>query len=111
MCSQIWYNRGLLKKSVCWKGRSCAEMVFPCLLPAVEGLQLTQVEVDPTRICLTVAVTTATASCPVCHMSSHRIQSRYTRIIADLPWAGVAVQLRLHVRRFFCTNQACHRAI
>jgi transposase len=28
-------------------------------------------------------------------------------MVADLPWAGWAVRLRLHVRRFFCRNQEC----
>ena len=33
------------------------------------------------------------------------------RLVADLPWAGWAVRLELHVRRFFCQNQACPRRI
>ena len=28
-------------------------------------------------------------------------------MVADLPWAGWAVRLKLHVRRFFCWNQEC----
>jgi transposase len=31
--------------------------------------------------------------------------------IADLPWAGWAVRLELHVRRFFCQNEECTRRI
>jgi transposase len=91
----MWYNKGFLKKNVCWKGRSFVVMFLPCLLPDVEGLQLEQLEFDTSQICLTVAATASTASCPVCEMPSHRVQSRYTRIIADLPWTGVAVHLRL----------------
>jgi transposase len=33
------------------------------------------------------------------------------RSVADLPWMGCAVHLELHVRRFFCPNAACARAI
>jgi transposase len=32
-------------------------------------------------------------------------------MVADLPWAGWAVRLELHVRRFFCQNKACPRRI
>jgi transposase len=31
--------------------------------------------------------------------------------VADLPWAGWAVRLELHVRRFFCQNKECKRRI
>jgi transposase len=31
--------------------------------------------------------------------------------MADLPWMGGVVQLRLHVRRFACDHHACRRAI
>ncbi len=33
------------------------------------------------------------------------------RTVADLPWAGVSVQLHLYVRRFFCDNTTCSRRI
>jgi transposase len=31
--------------------------------------------------------------------------------LADLPWEGIAVRVRLQVRRFFCQNDACQQAI
>jgi transposase len=31
--------------------------------------------------------------------------------LADLPWQGIPVTVRLHVRRFFCDEDACDRAI
>src|SRR5262249_33242108 len=40
-----------------------------------------------------------------------RIRRRYTRTLADLPWARFAVRVYLRVRRFFCDNPACPRAI
>jgi transposase len=46
-----------------------------------------------------------TASCSLCSRRSHRVHSRYERTMADLPWAGQSVTLRLHVRRFFCGNR------
>jgi transposase len=52
-----------------------------------------------------------TASCSFCSRRSHRVHSRYERTMADLPWAGQGVTLRLHVRRFFCGNRRCPRRI
>ncbi len=37
--------------------------------------------------------------------------SRYWRTIADQPWAGRPVAIRLRVRRFFCLNRRCPRRI
>jgi transposase len=56
------------------------------------------------------AVSEATdVRCPICGEPSDRVHSRYTRTLADLPWARFAV--RLQVRRFFCENPTCPRAI
>lgn len=45
----------------------------------------------------------------MCHRSSSRIYSRYTRILKDLPASGLQVHLSLHIRRFFCDNTTCSR--
>ena len=50
-------------------------------------------------------------ACPVCGAPSTRVQSRYSRTLADLPWHGVQARIFLRVRRFFCDNDACSRAI
>jgi transposase len=84
-------------------------MLTHLLLPAIPGLQLDEVELADQMIMLTVHATHPSALCPICGQSSTRIHSRYTRTIADLPWADRMVQLQLHVRRFFCTNRACLR--
>jgi transposase len=44
-------------------------------------------------------------------MRSPRVHSRYTRTLADLPWQGIPVTVRLHVRRFFCGKRTCPRTI
>lgn len=51
------------------------------------------------------------ARCPACQKVSDKRHSRYERRLADLPWQGVAVNLCLSVRRFFCTNDFCRRKI
>src|ERR1700674_5155212 len=58
-----------------------------------------------------LAVTTTSAVYPLCSQQATRIHSRYMRTVADLPWAGVSVQLHLYVRRFFCDNATCSRRI
>ena len=49
--------------------------------------------------------------CPVCGGRADRIHSRYARTLADLPWADLAVHLRVHVRKFFCDNPGCPRRV
>jgi transposase len=47
--------------------------------------------------------------CPSCKMLSDTPHSTYIRRPADLPSAGLSVQLQLHVRRFRCRNPKCAR--
>jgi transposase len=47
--------------------------------------------------------------CPICGEPTERVHSRYTRTLADLPWARFAVHLHVEVRRFVCANPTCPR--
>jgi transposase len=58
-----------------------------------------------------VRTTASEAKCSLCESPSTQVHSRYTRLLADLPWMGYAVRLRLHLRRFFCHNHQCQRTI
>lgn len=49
--------------------------------------------------------------CPECGTTSHRVHSRYSRIITDLPCAGRRIELHLTVRRFVCNVVHCRRKI
>lgn len=49
--------------------------------------------------------------CPLCNFSTTKIHSKYIRTIGDLPVSGKIVQLKLHVRKFFCENTNCTRKI
>jgi transposase len=51
------------------------------------------------------------AECPLCGRPSRRIHSHYARDLADLPWCGVPVRLRVRVRKFFCDGPSCERRI
>lgn len=49
--------------------------------------------------------------CPECGTTSHRVHSRYPRMIADLPCAGRKIELHLTVRRFVFSAVHCCRKI
>src|SRR5215510_763372 len=51
------------------------------------------------------------AACPCCQTINSKVHSRYERTIDDLPWAGVAVRIRLQARKFFCANPECPQRI
>jgi transposase len=71
------------------------------VLPAPKLLNLTGVRVSESAITLVAKPSARVALCPVCRKRSSRVHSRYTRTLADLPWQGIPVSVRLSVRRFF----------
>jgi transposase len=81
------------------------------VLPAPKLLNLTGVRVTESAITLVARTSSRVAPCPMCGKRSARVHSRYTRTLADLPWQGIPVSVRLRVRRFFCDEGAGHRAI
>jgi transposase len=87
--------------------------VLPLLLPDATTLRLAACHVDPTaaQITLQVCSTQTRVPCPLCATPAWRIHSRYTRPLADLPWAQYRVRLQLRARRWFCRHRACHRRI
>jgi transposase len=88
-------------------------MLPDLLRTSIAGLRLEghDVDGDNTTVTFTLAATRAQARCPLCARPSARVHSRYQRIVADLPWMGRAVRLRLRVRRFFCDHQDCPRRV
>ncbi len=87
--------------------------IVSCLLPDSTHLRLDTWRLNEAehQITLTVTPIQTVAHCPVCDVPARRIHSRYTRILADLPWGGYGVRLQLHVRKFFCTVAGCRRRI
>ena len=51
------------------------------------------------------------ACCPACGSESSRLHGHDTRTMADLPWAGIPVRIRVTVRKFYCANPLCSRQI
>jgi transposase len=81
------------------------------LLADPEAIHLEKIIQHQSSLTLVVKATRAQAECPRCHRPSARVHSYYTRTVADLPWHGVAVQLRLRTRRFRCKNSLCPKRI
>lgn len=84
-------------------------MSIPLIFLPDSSLAIDQLIITEEGITLVVRCTTANGSCPTCHTCSSRIHSHYQRTLKDLPASGLAVQWKLHVRRFFCNNPACAR--
>ena len=83
------------------------------LLPDPNLLSLVDIEVDKTMkmICAFAITTSREAKCPLCQQSSGKVQSYYTRTLADLPCFGQTVRWFVQGRRSFCLNTACERKI
>jgi transposase len=88
-------------------------MVSLLLLPDPTVLALVNVEVneEANLITATAQTTSREANCPMCQQLSHRVHSKYMRILADLPCSGQRVRWFVQVRRFWCENTACKRVI
>ena len=81
------------------------------LLADPTAIRLEKIIQPACSLTLVVRATRAEAECPRCHRPSTRVHSYYTRRVADLPWHGVAVHLRLRTRRFRCKNSLCTKRV
>ena len=83
-----------------------------CLLPLIpKGLLVEQVLPEPNRIVILSRPTSPASACPLCGAASARVHRRYTRTLADLPWQGHVVALRIQARRFRCATRGCQRRV
>jgi transposase len=87
--------------------------VFSRSFPETTALQLNSWHLDDTDTLITLHVTSTqqVVPCPVCAVFTHRVHSRYTRMLADLPWGVARVRWQLRVRKFVCANAQCPRQI
>ena len=76
-----------------------AEVALVCLRPQGGAIQM------QLRTCR------PSSTCPACGTASHRVHSRYSRRMADLPWEGLPVVILLESRKFFCDAANCRRRI
>jgi transposase len=80
-------------------------------LLAADYLSVTKFVSRSDRIEIYVESRRLKAPCPLCGALARRVQSRYARRLGDLPWHGVAVELVVRLRRFFCDADGCDRRI
>jgi transposase len=85
--------------------------VSATLIPDPSRLHLELLRPDDQQITMLVCTTAQTARCPLCAVPSGQIHSHYVRTLADLPWNGIPVRVRLTIRRFRCRNDTCDRRI
>src|SRR3954447_26136725 len=85
--------------------------MVPAVLPIPRSLHVETLLLEEDGLTILASAAATGAACPRCGQQSNRVHSRYARTLADLPWAGVAVHLRVHVRKFFCDNATCRRRI
>ncbi|WP_327286736.1 ISL3 family transposase [Rubrobacter aplysinae] len=76
-----------------------------------EELQVAEISFDGHSVTIYAFKNAPAAKCPLCERPSRRIHGLYTRTLADLPWSGTPVRLRLRVRKFFCDEPSCERRI
>lgn len=86
-------------------------MSVPALLPPDTGLVVTSVTVTSELIGIAVRCARVAAPCPREGALSDHVHSRYVRTVADLPWQGRRVVLRLGARRFRCSSAALTQSI
>ena len=79
------------------------------MIPA--DLLVQQVLPEPDRVVILSRPTAAASVCPLCGKTSARVHSHYQRHLADLPWQGRVVVLRVQVRRFRCATDGCPRQV
>jgi transposase len=86
-------------------------MRMSAFLPHLQGLRLEAVQVTEDGVEVMLATGRPRAPCLLCHRSSRHVHSRYLRTVADLPWSGVRVTLRVQARRFRCRYATCLRRV
>ena len=87
-------------------------MLVTATLPASLAITITAIDGrELGAVIVALASARVTVACPACGTPAQRVHSRYQRTLADLPWQGLAVTLRLEARRFFCEVATCVRRI
>lgn len=74
-------------------------------------LSIVQILPQADRVVLVARPKAMETCCPCCGCRTGRVHSHYMRRLADLPWQGRVVEIRLHARRFRCANSQCSRQI
>src|SRR5215218_859448 len=76
-----------------------------------EHLHVDALSFDGDSVTIHASTDNPAPRCPCCKRPSRRVHGRYTRTLADLPWSGTPVRLRVRVGKFFCDEPSCERKI
>ncbi|MGX5845340.1 transposase family protein [Mesorhizobium sp. ArgA1] len=74
-------------------------------------LSIVQILPQTDRVVLVARPKAEASKCPCCGCQTRRVHSHYMRRLADLPWQGRVVEIRLHARRFRCADPQCRQRI
>ena len=90
-----------------------AEYLVSQLLPFSPWLQFHSLILEPIdhSVNVTLCSPLQAAACPQCGVPSWHVHSRYTRTVADLPWADWRISLTLQVRKLRCKQPNCEQQI
>ena len=86
-------------------------MCFGTLVPNIAEVELVSLGRVAGAIEMRLKTCRACTPCSACGTPSRKVHSRYVRRLADLPWDGVPVTIRLQTRRFFCIEPVCRHKV
>lgn len=81
------------------------------ILVAPHLLNLDRIVSQANQLRLVVHSIQAQVRCLQCACASSHLHSHYNHTLADLPWEGIAVQIKLQARRYYCDNENCRQRI
>jgi transposase len=79
------------------------------LVPA--GFAVENVEIGAEQVIVVIRGSASSCPCPLCRTVAHRVHSRYSRKLGDLPVSGRPTEMILRARRFFCDAISCPRRV
>jgi transposase len=79
------------------------------LLLGLANVVVTDLQIDPGELRMTVRSDAAGADCPACGAWSARVHGRYSRSLTDLPAVGRRMVLVVRARRFVCFTVECSK--
>ena len=85
--------------------------MVPAALPIPRSLHVATLLLEGDGLTILASSEATAVRCPVCGEPANRVHRRYARTLADLPWARLAVRLRVQVRTFLCDNPSCPRTV
>jgi len=71
------------------------------------GITISEVVIKDSQLSIVAIIKSKSGHCPHCSNKSNRVHSLYCRSLQDLSVADKQVNIKLHIRKFFCLNKRC----